>query len=209
MLRQKLRTALDRWSRRLASVVAWVIGAALVLLAIIGNLMTARDLLGVRLPVTVIALLAVAVLVANGVYRLWQRAKQAEGQRDAAQAALAARRDPADVVRVFLRLHDQGPVVLAHFEGVLESLPDSIPEGRKRYAEWVALCTEAIEQYRPAYALKFRQAQVAPRRGAPGLWSIVKVEGSPDRYVSMDEIDRYRAVVEQAMAVLAEIVREG
>ena len=199
-------TRAARWvSDRLTGAGALVFALVLALLAIVGNLTLARDLLGVQVSTNVLVGIGLVLLLLNVLYRANRRATRAEAERDELRAQLDARPDPAAEGRMFLRLHDEGNTVLAYFHAVLEALPDTMPQGREHYRDWIRRCTEAIEAYRPSYALRFRQAQEV-RRTSGGFMVVPDEASGKDRHVSMGEITYYEDLVRGAREVLAEIV---
>ena len=181
------------------------IGVSVVLLffGIVGNLTLLRDLTGYQLGTGAALMTGALILVGNLVFRLYRRATGAEQQL----ASLRSEPDSAEVTRMFLRLYDRGARVLEYFDEVVERLPVTIPEGRDAYREWIIDCAAAIERFRPAHALRFRQAQLVSRE-AGGILIVTEVDGSK-RHVSMGEVTYYRGLVEAARRVLADIVNDG
>lgn len=70
-------------------------------------------------------------------------------------------------------------------------------EGEKRYSEWIALCTDAITEHRPSFALAFRQAQAINYASYRGMYVIVKNDEDKDVYVDMDKVRRYDDLIAQ------------
>jgi hypothetical protein len=201
---ERVRRSARALSGLFSGVVGVLVFVTLGILGVISTALTAANVLHVSIDPALLLVPAALVVAGNVVYRETQRRRQADAERDAAEATLAARPDPAAIVRLFLTLHDEGPTVLEPFNRVLEALPDSIPVGEQRYREWIALCTAAIEKHRPAYALKFRQSQAAPIER-----SLLVRGGGTERWVDMSTVERYRVLVAQSMGVLAEIVNAG
>lgn len=182
---------------------------ALAFLGVIGTILTATDLLNLNVDPGVLFFPAAMIVAGNLIYRERQTRQRAEVERDAAKAALEAKPDEAAVLRLFLRLHDFGPTVSKPFHTTLEELPKTMPQGEKMYAEWIALCTEAITAHRPAFALAFREAQAVNLAAYRGMYVIVKDDEDRDVYVDVDRSRRYDDLIAQAMKVLADIIRAG
>ena len=204
-----------RWARwvsdRLTGAGAGIVALVLALLAILGNLTVVRDVLGVQIGTNTLVGIGIVVLLGNLLYRANRRATTAEEERDKLRAQLEARPDPAGERRLFLRLHDFGlEKVLPYFEANLEQMRENVPLGKNLYAQWVGKCTESIEQYRPEYALEFRQAQVVRRRGS-GMGRLVGYteEDGTQRWVDLDTAEECRDLVQQSCAVLAKIVEDA
>jgi hypothetical protein len=190
----------------LVGIVAFV---GLAFLGVIGTILTAFDLLNVTVDPGLLFFPAAMIVAGNLVFRERQNRQQAEVERDAAKAALDAKPDEAAVLRTFLRLHDYGPRVLGPFHATIEKRPKTMPIGEKVYEEWIARCTDAITEYRPAFALAFRQAQAINLANYRSGFVIVKDDEGKDVYVDLDESRRYDDLVAQAMKVLADIIRAG
>lgn len=200
-----------RWvSDHLTGAGAIIVAFVLALLAVLGNLTLVRDVFGVQIGTNVLVGVGVILFAANLLYRANRRVRDAEKERDDLRAALDARPDPAAERRLFLRLHDFGlQKVLPYFEAYLERMREQVPLGKKVYAEWVATCTETIEQYRPEYVLAFRQAQVVARRGG-GIGRLVGYEDAEGKkvWVDLDDAEECKERVLQSCAVLAKIVED-
>lgn len=209
-------STIERAAHALSVFFSGVVGVGLfVLLAflgVIGTILTATDLLHVSIDPGVLFFPTAMIVAANLMFRERQNRKQAEVERDTAKAALDAKPDPAAILRTFLGLHDYGPYVSGPFHEVLEELPKTMPEGERRYREWITLCTEAIMEYRPAFALAFRQSQTINYADYRGMYVIVKDESgdeAKDIWVNMDMVRRYDDLITRSMAVLADIIKRG
>jgi hypothetical protein len=203
-----------RAARAVSDVFSGVVGIAVFLglafLGVIGTVLTAGDLLHLTIDPALLLFPAAIVVAGNVMYREVQQRRQAEQERDAARAALGAKPDEAATVRMFLALHDEWPRVLEPFKEVIERLPTSMPVGEQRYADWIRRCAVAIETYRPAFALRFRQAQIwYPSDHGLGTYVIVKDDAGADQWVNMDTVRKHEELIGQALGVLTEIINAG
>ena len=182
----------------------------LALLGVLGTVLTAGDLLHFAIDPGVLLFPSAIVVAANVMYSEVQRRRRAEQERDAARAALSAKPDDAAIARMFLALYDEWARVLEPFKEVIERLPTSMPIGEQRYADWIRRCAVAIETYRPAFALRFRQAQIwYPSDHGLGTYVIVKDDAGADQWVNMDTVRKHEELIGQALGVLTEIINAG